>query len=93
VKFQWDQGKSDACFRERGFDFAYAVAAFGDVNRMVRQDTRRSYGEARYQLTGQVEGRLFVVVFTHRQGEVRIISARKAKQREVRRYEDRSLDD
>ena len=59
----------------------------------VRQDTRRIYGEARYQLTGQVEGRLFVVVYTHRQGEVRIISARKAKQREVRRYEDRSRDD
>ncbi|MEI6026514.1 MAG: hypothetical protein WCT47_07470 [Betaproteobacteria bacterium] len=46
VKFQWDQGKSDACFRERGFDFAYAAAAFGDPNRVVRQDTRRSYGEA-----------------------------------------------
>ena len=93
MKFQWDQGKSDACFRDRGFDFAYAAAAFGDPNRQVRQDTRRIYGEARYQLTGQVEGRLFVVVYTHRHGEVRIISARKANQREVRRYEDRSRDD
>lgn len=62
MKFQWDQGKSDACFRDRGFDFAYAVSAFGDPNRVVRQDTR-------------------------------IISARKANQREVRRYEDRSHDD
>jgi len=60
---------------------------------MARQDTRHSYGEARYQLTGQVEGWLFVVVYTHRQGEVRIISARKANQKEVRRYEDRSHDD
>lgn len=93
MKFQWDQGKSDACFRERGFDFAYVAAAFGDPNRVVRQDTRRSYGEVRYQLAGQVEGRLFVVVFIHRQGEVRIISARKANQREVRRHEDRSHDD
>ena len=93
MRFQWDQGKSDACFHERGFDFTYAAAAFGDPNRVVRQDRRRAYGEARYQLTGQVEGRLFVVVYTHREGEVRIISARKANQREVRRYEDRSHDD
>jgi len=46
VKFRWNQGKSGACFRERGFDFAYADAAFGDPNRVVRQDTPRSYGEA-----------------------------------------------
>ncbi len=93
MRFQWDQVKSDTCFLERGFDFAYAAAAFGDPNRVVQQDTRRSYGEVRYQLTGQVEGRLFVVVYTHRQEEVRIISARKANRREVRRYEDRSHED
>jgi len=46
VKFQRAQGKSDAFFHERGFDFAYAAAAFGDPNREVRQDTRRIYGEA-----------------------------------------------
>lgn len=93
MRFQWDQDKSDACFRERGFDFAYAAGAFGDAIRVIRQDTRYSYGEVRYQLTGEVDGRLFVVVYTHRQEEVRIISARKANQREVRRYEDRSNDD
>lgn len=93
MKFQWDQGKSDACFRDRGFDFAYAVSAFGDPNRVVRQDTRHVYGEKRYQLIGRVDRRLFVLVYTHRHGDTRIISARKANQREVRRYEDRSHDD
>lgn len=51
-------------------------------------DTRHSYGEARYQLTGKIEQRLFVVVYTPKHGAMRIISARKANQREVKHYED-----
>lgn len=51
MKFEWDKAKSEACFQERGFDFAYAVFAFSDPNRMIREDKRHSYGEVRYQLT------------------------------------------
>ena len=25
MNFEWDQAKSEACFQERGFDFAYAA--------------------------------------------------------------------
>ena len=28
MNFEWDEANSDACFRERGFDFAYAARAF-----------------------------------------------------------------
>lgn len=90
MNFEWDEGKSEACFRERGFDFAYAASAFADANRIVRQDTRYSYGEDRYQLIGRIGRRLFVVVFTPRRDAIRIISARKANAREVKRYENRS---
>lgn len=93
MKFEWDEAKSEACFQERGFDFAYAVFAFADPNRMIRQDTRQSYGEDRYQLTGGIEGRLFVLVYTPRNDVMRIISARKANQREVKLYENRSHED
>ena len=89
MHFEWDEAKSDACFLDRGFDFEYAAFAFGDPARMVRKDTRHSHGEDRYQLTGRIQGRLFVVVDTPRQTAVRIISARKANQREVRHYENR----
>lgn len=93
VKFQWDEGKSNQCFRHRGFDFAYAASAFADPDRVIRQDRRFSYGEVRYQLIGRVEGRLYVLIYTPRQDKIRIISARKANLREVKRYEDRSDDD
>jgi len=72
MQFEWDEAKSEACFRNRGFDFAYAAFAFADPDRMVRQDSRYSYGEDRYQLIGRIEGRLFVLVYTPRNDVMRI---------------------
>lgn len=93
MNFEWDEAKSDACFAERGFDFAYAARAFFDPDRMVQADTRHSYGEDRYRLIGKIGERLFVVVYTPRHDVIRIISARKANQREVKHYEDSTHDD
>ncbi len=64
MEFEWDDAKSNACFARRGFDFAYATRAFVDPHRIVAQDTRRDYGEDRFQLTGTIDERTFVVVFT-----------------------------
>ena len=93
MNFEWVEDKSETCFAQRGFDFAYAVRAFFDPNRIVHADTRYSYGEERYQLTGIIDGRLFVVVFTPRHDALRVISARKANQREVKHYEDSTRED
>jgi uncharacterized DUF497 family protein len=93
MNFEWDEAKSDACFQERGFDFAYAARAFFDPHRLIQADTRHSYGEDRYQLMGKIEQRLFVVVYTPKHEAMRIISARKANQREVKHYENRTRHD
>jgi uncharacterized protein len=88
MEFEWDWAKSEACFNERGFDFAYAVRAFLDPQRLVREDDRWEYGESRYQLLGAIEHRVFFVAYTMRGQTVRIISARKANRREVGDYEN-----
>ncbi len=88
MEFEWDQNKSDRCFKERGFDFAYAVRAFFDPDRIIKKDIRYDYGEKRYQLTSKIQGRVFVIVYTIRHSAIRIISARKANKREVKYYED-----
>ena len=88
MKFEWDETKSEACFAERGFDFAYVVRAFLDPNRVVNSDVRWAYGEDRYQLLGGIEGRVFFVAYTLRDQTIRIISARKANRREVHHYEN-----
>lgn len=54
MNFEWDEIKSDACFAELGFDFAYVTRAFVDPNRFIRKDIRWNYGEERYQLLGSI---------------------------------------
>jgi uncharacterized DUF497 family protein len=93
MDFEWDEEKSQACFTKRGFDFAFSVNAFIDPNRVIHEDTRHTYGEQRFQLMGLIQGRLFVVVYTLRNDSFRIISARKANQRELMRYENSSNKD
>ena len=93
MEFEWDDTKSDACLVERGFDFAYAIRAFLDDDRIVGRDLRRDYGEDRYRLPGAIEDRVFVVIYTTRGSAIRIISARKANAREVREYEQDTRQD
>ena len=87
MEFEWDTTKSDACLARRGFDFAYAIRAFLDADRVEDRDRRWDYGEDRYRLLGAIEGRVFVVIYTVRGSIMRIISARKANCRETREYE------
>jgi uncharacterized DUF497 family protein len=86
MEFEWDEAKSDACFGERGFDFGYAVRVFLDPGRLIEIDDRFDYGEPRYRVLGRIDGRVFVVVYTPRGKLFRLISARKANRREIRRY-------
>ena len=90
MDFEWDDDKSEACFAQRGFDFAYAAHAFFDPNRTIQADARRDHGEERYRLSGRIEGRLYVVVYTVRGAAIRIISARKANQRENQQHDHRT---
>ena len=49
-------------------------------------DICRDYGEARFQVYGNIDGRLHVLVVTPRDGELRAISLRKANKREIREH-------
>jgi uncharacterized DUF497 family protein len=86
VDFEWDEAKSARCRAERGFSFADVIPTFADPGRVVEDDLRFEYGEPRFRLYGRIKGRLFVIAFTVRNGVHRIISARKANAREIRRH-------
>ena len=81
MDFEWDGAKSDDCFAHRGFDFAYAIRAFLDENRIVGRDRRWDYGEDRYRPLGAIEGRVFALIYTMRGSAIRVVSARKANGR------------
>jgi hypothetical protein len=90
MDFEWDLAKSNSCQTSRNFDFAYVISIFEDPTLLVEHDLRWEYGEERFQALGVIDGRVFVVIFTRRLRSIRIISARKANSREVKRYEKNS---
>ena len=53
------------------------------------EDTREDYSEPRYITVGKMDGRMVVVVWTPRGEARRIISMRKANEREQARYAHR----
>ena len=84
---EWDEAKRAANRRKHGVDFG--EEAFFDWNTaLVVEDDRYDYGELRLRAFGFIRGRLHVMVFTSRGRDVRIISLRKAKAKEVRWYEE-----
>ena len=83
--FEWDEGKARSNLATKRVSFEEARSVFTELA-VEWQDVRQDYGERRWIILGPVRGRLFVVVYTYRNGRRRLISARKANAREVRFY-------
>ena len=86
MEFEWDPAKNEANIAKHGLDFADAEALFeNDV--YAAKDTRKDYGEERWRGIGKLHGRVLVVVWTDREpGKRRIISLRRANERERQAY-------
>lgn len=91
MKFEWDEEKRLANVVKHGVDFTDACRLF-EGPFMIMTDNRRDYGEIRSIAFGHVESRLIVVAFTKRQDIIRIISARKANDREKKRFKEAIAD-
>jgi uncharacterized protein len=87
MEFDWHPAKCAKNIAERGIDFADVLVAFVDPNRRVVEDSRKNYGETRYNMLTKIEGRVFHLTYAERGEVIWIISARKANKREQRRYE------
>jgi uncharacterized protein len=89
MPFEWDEGKRESNLAKHRVDFIRAVRIFdGAVFETV--DTRRDYRETRIRCLGEIEGRVYAVVYTWRGANRRIISARKANGQETRAYRARN---
>lgn len=84
--YSWDEAKRAANLQRHAIDFK-SIEAFQWEAALIWRDTRRDYGERRFLALGKLDERVHVLVYTPRGGSLRIISLRKANQREVKRYE------
>jgi uncharacterized DUF497 family protein len=90
--FEWDIEKEKQNNRKHKISFVRATSIFRDPNQISIFDEGHSDNEERWITLGFDEnGVLLVVIHTFKQTElnvdIRIISARKANQTEIKQYE------
>lgn len=85
MHYEFDPAKDESNLDKHGLSLADADG-FEWETAVVREDARRQYAEPRLQAAGYIGARLHVMVFCLRAGSVRVISLRKANQREEKRY-------
>lgn len=86
LEFEWDETKDDSNREKHGLSFREGAEAFLDPNRTLIGNRITEDGEMRHGMVGRVDGNVLLVVFTMRDGRIRIISVRKAHRNERAKY-------
>ena len=90
LTFEWDEHKALRNEQKHSVSFDEATTVFGDPDAMTIFDAYHSVNEDRFITIGlSNHGRVLVVVYTEREPNIRLISARKATPAERRQYEQR----
>jgi uncharacterized DUF497 family protein len=82
---EWDDAKRKLTLEQRGLDFA-DIALVNWAEALTDEDTRTVYAEQRFVTMAPINGRLYIFAWCLRESAMRIISFRKANDRERKRY-------
>jgi len=85
MQISYDPAKRDETLARRGLDLADAASVLSGPTITV-EDDRFDYGEPRFITIGLLRARMVIVAWTPRGDSYRIISMRKANDREISRY-------
>ena len=87
MRFQFDPEKAESNLKKHNVSFADAESVFYD-DLAIHQEDLDSEVETRFVAVGMdCVGQILVVIYTQRDDEIRLISARKATRNEVKCYE------
>ena len=89
--FEWDYHKALINKKAHNVSFEEAKSVYGDMFACIFEDIDHSVNENREIIIGFSEmNRLLTIVFTERNNNIRIISARKSTKKERNLYEKNS---
>jgi uncharacterized DUF497 family protein len=88
MRITYDPCKQARTLEDRGLDFGRAREVLEGAQ-LTRLDERTDYGEQRFITVGWLDERLVVLVWTHRDSACRVISMRKANEREIEEFAPR----
>ena len=85
---EFDDIKREITLFTRGLDMARANEVF-DESHLDQIDRRKDYGEERIRTFGYLDKQAVFIVWTYRGNTRRIISMRRANEREIKKYAGR----
>ena len=86
MEIEFDPDKDVANNSKHGVSLAFAADVMADPHRVEILDLRFDYGEERWAVFGMAEGRVWICIYTLRGETCRVISVRKANDRETKQY-------
>ena len=87
-KYEWDDNKNQSNGIKHTISFERATKIFEDPDKITFESTSKDYGESRYLVVGLIFEVLYTVVYTLRNSFIRIISARRANEKETKIYHE-----
>ena len=85
MKVRFDPAKDEANVAKHGLSFAefegFDILASSEI------DDRADYGETRFRAFGRIAGQGYAIAYTETDEGIRLISFRRAHEKEMRRYE------
>jgi uncharacterized protein len=89
VNFEWDPAKARLNRRKHRVAFEEAATVYGDALALTYPDPDHSSSEQRFITVGMSSAKkVLILAHTERGESIRIISARKATNRERKQYEE-----
>lgn len=82
--FEWDEQKRRSNIEKHGLDFISAAEIFDGRPIVTAQST--SLEEERFLTVGNLNDRFMTVVWTWRGDAIRLISARRARDQEIKQF-------
>ncbi len=83
--FDWDKKKRKTNIKKHGIDFSELKEVF-EKPMLTRIVNSEDYGEIRWISLGDLDGKIVVLVYTEKENNVRLISARRATKNENNIY-------
>jgi uncharacterized protein len=85
MDIEFDETKRDLILAQRGLDMKSVAIVFEGPHLNI-EDVRKDYGEVRFNTVGYLDGRMVMFAWTRREDRLRVISLRKANEREQASY-------
>ncbi|MFT7234033.1 MAG: uncharacterized DUF497 family protein [Cyclobacteriaceae bacterium] len=86
MEFEFDPEKSISNIDKHGIDFEVAQTLWNDPNLLELE--AKELEEPRFLFIGKIRSRHWSAIATIRNGKIRLISVRRARQKEIELYEN-----